>query len=158
MQSQKQARSLKFRILEEERFYYPCSENKGADQLHREADLRLCFSICRFFVFLCSGSYILCDSVFLTCIIIQVLPCLAEVIRWYDINLLVSVWNSYLIPVVPTCLMTYTAALLLKESVIHAVKLVPLLHKPPVSWQVRIKFTVFDDLSGNTRKPVFGVF
>ena len=26
--------------------YYPCSENKGADQLHgyREADLRLCFS------------------------------------------------------------------------------------------------------------------
>ena len=27
--------------------YYPCSENKGADQLrgHREADLRLCFSI-----------------------------------------------------------------------------------------------------------------
>ena len=27
--------------------YYPCSENKGADQLrgHREADLRLCFRI-----------------------------------------------------------------------------------------------------------------
>ena len=26
--------------------YYPCSENKGADQLrgYREADLRLCFS------------------------------------------------------------------------------------------------------------------
>ena len=29
--------------------YYPCSENKGADQLrgNREADLRLCFRICK---------------------------------------------------------------------------------------------------------------
>ena len=28
---------------------YPCSENKGIDQLraHREADLRLCFRICK---------------------------------------------------------------------------------------------------------------
>ena len=28
---------------------YPCSENKGADQLrgYREADLRLCFHICK---------------------------------------------------------------------------------------------------------------
>ena len=33
VQSQKQARSLKFRILEEEEVYYLCSENKGADQL-----------------------------------------------------------------------------------------------------------------------------
>ena len=34
--------------------YYPCSENKGADQLrgYREADLRLCFRICRLLVFL----------------------------------------------------------------------------------------------------------
>ena len=32
VQSQKQARSLKFRIKEEE-VHYPCSENKGADQL-----------------------------------------------------------------------------------------------------------------------------
>ena len=28
-QSQKQARSLKFRTQEEEKVYYPCSENKG---------------------------------------------------------------------------------------------------------------------------------
>ena len=44
---QKQARNLKFRILEEEKLYYPCSENKGTDQLHSycEADLRLCFRI-----------------------------------------------------------------------------------------------------------------
>ena len=29
--------------------HYPSSENKGADQLrgHREADLRLCFRICK---------------------------------------------------------------------------------------------------------------
>ena len=37
VQSQKQTRSLKFRIYEEEEEYYLCSENKGAD-------LRLCFS------------------------------------------------------------------------------------------------------------------
>ena len=40
--------------------YYPCSENKGANQLrgYRKADLRLCFCICRLLVFPCGGSYI----------------------------------------------------------------------------------------------------
>ena len=35
--------------MEEEGFFYLCSENKGADQLcgYREADLRLCFRICK---------------------------------------------------------------------------------------------------------------
>ena len=33
VQSQEQARSLKFQIKEEEGMYYPCSENKGDDQL-----------------------------------------------------------------------------------------------------------------------------
>ena len=39
--------------------YYPCSENKGADQLrgHREADLRLCFRIGKNPVFSRCGSY-----------------------------------------------------------------------------------------------------
>ena len=39
------ARSWKFWIKEEEELYYPCSENKGTDQLRSycEADLRLCF-------------------------------------------------------------------------------------------------------------------
>ena len=39
--------------------YYPCSENKGADQLRSycEADLRLCFRICRLLVFPCTGSF-----------------------------------------------------------------------------------------------------
>ena len=35
-----------------------CSENKGADQLrgYSEADLRLCFCICKMLVFPCRGS------------------------------------------------------------------------------------------------------
>ena len=38
--------------------YYPCSENKGADQLrgYREADLRLCFRPCKLLVFSRTGS------------------------------------------------------------------------------------------------------
>ena len=42
-------RGLKFRIEEVDGLYYPSSENKGADQLrgNREADLRLCFRICK---------------------------------------------------------------------------------------------------------------
>ena len=53
VQSQKQTRSLKFQIYEEEGLHYPRSEDKGADQLrgYREADLRLCFRICRLLVF-----------------------------------------------------------------------------------------------------------
>ena len=50
---QKMARGLKFRIKEVEGLYYPCSENKGADYLrgYREADLHLCFRICKKLVF-----------------------------------------------------------------------------------------------------------
>ena len=56
VQAQKRARSLKFRIYVEhveEELYYSSSENKGADQLrgYREADLRLCFRLCRLLVF-----------------------------------------------------------------------------------------------------------
>ena len=59
VQAQKRARSLKFRIEVEEELYIPSSENKGADQLrgHREADLRLCFRLCRLLVFPWGGSY-----------------------------------------------------------------------------------------------------
>ena len=40
--------------------YYPCSENKDADQLrgHREADLRLCFRPCKLLVFSRTGSFV----------------------------------------------------------------------------------------------------
>ena len=53
VQLQKMARGLKFRIQKVEGLYYLCSENKGADQLrgYREADLRLCFRICKMLVF-----------------------------------------------------------------------------------------------------------
>ena len=49
VQPYKMARGLKFQIKEEEGLYYPCSENKGTDQLrvYREADLHLCFRICK---------------------------------------------------------------------------------------------------------------
>ena len=58
VQSQKQARSLIFRICEEEELYYPCSENKGADQLcsYCTADLYLCFRLCELLVFSFGGS------------------------------------------------------------------------------------------------------
>ena len=54
VQLKKMARSLKFCILEEERLYYLCSKNKGADKLqgYRPADLHLCFRICKKQVFL----------------------------------------------------------------------------------------------------------
>ena len=53
------ARGLKFCIKEVEGLYYPSSKNKGADQLrggYREADMRLCFRICRLLVFSWRGS------------------------------------------------------------------------------------------------------
>ena len=54
------ARGLKFCIQEGEGLYYPSSENKGADQLrgYREADLRLCFRICKNPVFSRRGSLV----------------------------------------------------------------------------------------------------
>ena len=48
VQLQVMARGLKFRIQKVEGLYYLCSKNKGADQLPLcEADLRLCFRICK---------------------------------------------------------------------------------------------------------------
>ena len=48
-----------FGLKKVEELFYPFSENKGADQLHSycEADLRLCFCLCRLLVFPCVGSY-----------------------------------------------------------------------------------------------------
>ena len=46
--------------------YYPCSENKDADQLrgYREADQRLCFRPCKLLVFSRTGSFYSFDTVF----------------------------------------------------------------------------------------------
>ena len=57
VQSQKQARSLKFWIYLEEGLYYLCIKNKDADQLcsYCTADLHLCFCICRLLLFFSSG-------------------------------------------------------------------------------------------------------
>ena len=59
VQPLKMSRGMKFRIQVVEGLNYPCSENKGADLLrgYREADLRLCFRICKKPVFLRRGSY-----------------------------------------------------------------------------------------------------
>ena len=52
-------RGLRFCIYEVEGLYYPCSKNKGADQLrgYREADLHVCFRICKNPVFSRHGSF-----------------------------------------------------------------------------------------------------
>ena len=59
VQFQKKSGGLKLRFKEEEKLYYPCSENKGADQLRSycEADLRLCFRIGKNPVFSRCGSH-----------------------------------------------------------------------------------------------------
>ena len=61
VQPQKMARGLKVRMLKSEGLYYPSSENKGAGQLHgnREADMPLCFRICKKPVFSRRGSYVI---------------------------------------------------------------------------------------------------
>ena len=69
VQPQKIVTGLKFQIWIVEGLYYPYSENKGADQLrdYREADLRLCFRICRKLVFSRHGSNMWSQSKFHPC-------------------------------------------------------------------------------------------
>ena len=56
--SQKMVRAWKFWNQKVKELYYLCSENKGTDQLRSycEADLHLCFCLCRLLVFICSSS------------------------------------------------------------------------------------------------------
>ena len=63
VQPQKMARGMKFRTLVVEGLYYPCSKNKGADQLcgYHEADLHLCFRIWQKPVFSQRGSNLVCS-------------------------------------------------------------------------------------------------
>ena len=49
VQSHKKVRSLKFQIQDEEELYYPCGENKGADQLSCAASLFSPMQIVGFF-------------------------------------------------------------------------------------------------------------
>ena len=56
VQPQKMDRGLKFRIKVVEGLYYPYSEKQRRG--YREADLRLCFRICKEPVFSQRGSYI----------------------------------------------------------------------------------------------------
>ena len=54
VQTQKMAKGMKFFIYKVEELYYPCSENKGADQLpsYSKADLQLRFRIFKLLGFL----------------------------------------------------------------------------------------------------------
>ena len=65
VQAQKMARGWEFWIKKVEKLYFPCRENKGADELHSycEADLRLSFLICRLLVFPRRGSYYAVDHI-----------------------------------------------------------------------------------------------
>lgn len=65
---------------------------------------------------------------------LQLLPCVCEVIRWYDAHILEAFWNTYLLP--KTSLITYGAALTLKYSLHHAAKLQAMIDDPPTTWQV----------------------
>ena len=68
---------LKFRMQVVEGLYYPYSENKGADQLrgYREADLRLCFRICKKPVFSRRGSN-------------YIYHCITKIVTWNDLNIM----------------------------------------------------------------------
>ncbi|XP_013392533.1 uncharacterized protein LOC106160455 [Lingula anatina] len=63
----------------------------------------------------------------------QVLPCVVEVIRWYDMAILEELWNEHLTP--NTTLLCYGACIAFKYSLSHAAKLAPMLSDPPVTWQ-----------------------
>jgi len=63
----------------------------------------------------------------------QVLPCLVEIMRWYDMSILVKFWSDHLNS--DTSVLSYGAALSFLYSVTHAAKLSPLLQDPPDSWQ-----------------------
>ena len=77
LHTQKKARILKFWVEVEEELYYPSSENKDTDQLrgYREADLRLCFGLCRLMVFPRGGSnmHISKQPITLTAVIIMII-------------------------------------------------------------------------------------
>ena len=70
VQPRKMYSGLKFCILEVEGLYYPCSENKGTDQLrgYRKTDLRLCFGVCKKPVFSCRCST---DLYYVKCLVLD---------------------------------------------------------------------------------------
>ena len=76
--------------------YYPCSENKGADQLHghREADLRLCFRIGRLLVFSRTGSLAIMSCIFyLDSVNFKLL-----LLKYFALEHSLRVWKSIFMP------------------------------------------------------------
>ncbi|XP_071784930.1 LOW QUALITY PROTEIN: uncharacterized protein [Asterias amurensis] len=63
----------------------------------------------------------------------QALPLITECIRWYDMSILASLWNGYLLP--DDSLLSYGLALTLAVSIHHVVRLVHFMDTPPASWK-----------------------
>ena len=85
--------------------YYPCSENKGADQLHgyREADLRLCFRICKKPVFSRRGS----NCPIISMVKHRLTACLLRIDILYHINNLCLVFRLDLSKINWTIILSY---------------------------------------------------
>ena len=67
------------------------------------------------------------------CFVCQLLPCVVEVARWYDMRILERLWGTHLPG--PPSLLTYGSCLALHHSLSHAARLQAMLHDPPASWQ-----------------------
>nr|XP_006825186.1 PREDICTED: uncharacterized protein LOC102802136 [Saccoglossus kowalevskii] len=63
----------------------------------------------------------------------QTLPLITECIRWYNMYILKSLWDKYLVN--ETTLICYGSCIALKFSINHAVRLVHFLEQPPASWK-----------------------
>ncbi|XP_033117348.1 uncharacterized protein LOC117117218 isoform X2 [Anneissia japonica] len=63
----------------------------------------------------------------------QTLPLITECIRWYDMNILRHLWDSWFTP--QATLIGYGMGLALKYSIHHAVRLIFFLEQPPASWK-----------------------
>ncbi|XP_070575993.1 uncharacterized protein [Ptychodera flava] len=63
----------------------------------------------------------------------QTLPLITECIRWYDMQILKSLWDTHLVN--ETTLICYGVCIALKFSINHAIRLVHFLEQPPASWK-----------------------
>jgi len=75
-----------------------------------------------------------------------VLPGLIEVMRWYDMTLLVNYWTENLSS--DTTIISYGASLSFFYSISHAAKLYPLMIDPPENWVVSLQFLVITFIYG----------
>lgn len=74
-------------------------------------------------------------SLWWVCVLLsQLLPCIVEVVRWFDMAVLQKLWNNHLNS--ETTILTYGSCMALKYSLTHAAKLAPMVQSVPSTWQV----------------------